>query len=100
MYLRNVPSSTVILKYEWILVTIEKIKPSFLPFLVPPKIMPFQFTNHLLREGMRASVSCTVLEGDHPIDFIWEFEGKPISIATTQVCLNSFNFTEISSAKF
>lgn len=55
--------------------------------------MPFQFTNHLLREGMRAAVSCTVLEGDRPIDLIWEFEGKPISAATTQVT-NDDNINE------
>ncbi|ODN04431.1 Down syndrome cell adhesion molecule-like protein Dscam2 [Orchesella cincta] len=52
--------------------------------IVPPKIMPFQFTNHLLREGMRAAVSCTVLEGDRPIDLVWEFEGKTITAATSQ----------------
>ncbi|CAL8103483.1 unnamed protein product [Orchesella dallaii] len=52
--------------------------------IVPPKIMPFQFTNHLLREGMRAAVSCTVLEGDRPIDLVWEFDGKTITAATSQ----------------
>jgi len=58
----------------------------FIIMLVPPKIMPFQFTNHLLREGMRAAISCTVLEGDRPIDLVWEFEGKTITAANSQVC--------------
>ncbi|OXA55481.1 Down syndrome cell adhesion molecule-like protein Dscam2, partial [Folsomia candida] len=47
--------------------------------VVPPKLMPFQFMNTILREGMRAAVSCQLLEGDRPIDLVWEFEGKPIS---------------------
>lgn len=58
--------------------------------------MPFQFTNHLLREGMRAAVSCTVLEGDRPIDLVWEFEGKPISAATTQVNKKNYFRCEIT----
>ncbi|OXA56399.1 Down syndrome cell adhesion molecule-like protein Dscam2, partial [Folsomia candida] len=47
--------------------------------VVPPKLMPFQFMNTVLREGMRAAVSCQLLEGDRPIDLVWEFEGKTIS---------------------
>ncbi|XP_035712680.1 Down syndrome cell adhesion molecule-like protein Dscam2 [Folsomia candida] len=51
---------------------------------VPPKLMPFQFMNTVLREGMRAAVSCQLLEGDRPIDLVWEFEGKPISGGVTK----------------
>lgn len=40
--------------------------------------MPFQFMNAVLREGMRAAVSCQLLEGDRPIDIVWEFGGRPI----------------------
>jgi len=47
--------------------------------------MPFQFMNQLLQEGMRAAVSCQVLQGDTPIDFVWEFEGQPILLPTTRV---------------
>lgn len=53
--------------------------------IVPPKIMPFQFMNSVLREGMRAAVSCQLLEGDRPIDIIWEFNGSPINAATSTV---------------
>ncbi|OXA56397.1 Down syndrome cell adhesion molecule-like protein Dscam2 [Folsomia candida] len=51
--------------------------------VVPPKLMPFQFLNTVLREGMRAAVSCQLLEGDRPIDLVWEFDGKPISGGVT-----------------
>ena len=47
--------------------------------VVAPKMMPFQFIRQLLREGMRASVSCSVIEGDRPFEFNWDFEGKSIS---------------------
>jgi hypothetical protein len=47
--------------------------------------MPFQFMNAVLRERMRAAVSCQLLEGDRPIDLVWEFEGKPITAATSSV---------------
>ena len=31
--------------------------------LVPPKIMPIQAMTNMLREGMRAAISCQLLEG-------------------------------------
>lgn len=46
--------------------------------LVPPKIMPIQSMTNLLREGMRAAISCQILEGDLPVSFKWERNGKQI----------------------
>lgn len=46
--------------------------------LVPPKIMPIQAMTDVLREGMRAVITCQILEGDLPVSFRWERSGKPI----------------------
>ena len=46
--------------------------------LVPPKIMPIQSMTNMLREGMRAAISCQILEGDLPVNFRWERNGKSI----------------------
>lgn len=46
--------------------------------LVPPKIMPIQSMTNMLREGMRAAISCQILEGDFPVSFRWERNGKQI----------------------
>ncbi|GBP58809.1 Down syndrome cell adhesion molecule-like protein Dscam2 [Eumeta japonica] len=47
--------------------------------LVQPKILPIQAMTNLLREGMRAAISCQILEGDLPIAFRWEKNGQPIT---------------------
>lgn len=46
--------------------------------LVPPKIMPIQSMTNMLKEGMRAAISCQILEGDLPVSFRWERNGKPL----------------------
>uniref|UniRef100_A0A4Y0BIQ2 Down syndrome cell adhesion molecule-like protein Dscam2 n=1 Tax=Anopheles funestus TaxID=62324 RepID=A0A4Y0BIQ2_ANOFN len=46
--------------------------------IVPPKIMPIQAMTNMLREGMRAAISCQILEGDLPVNFRWERNGKPV----------------------
>lgn len=46
--------------------------------LVPPKIMPIQSMTDMLKEGMRAAISCQILEGDLPVTFRWERNGKPL----------------------
>lgn len=46
--------------------------------IVPPKIMPIQSMANMLREGMRAAISCQILEGDLPVSFRWERNGKQI----------------------
>lgn len=46
--------------------------------LVPPRIMPIQAMTNLLREGMRAAISCQILEGDLPVSFRWERNNKQI----------------------
>lgn len=44
---------------------------------------------NMLREGMRAAISCQILEGDLPVSFRWERNGKPL-IGTGWVELNKF----------
>lgn len=34
---------------------------------------------NILREGMRAAISCQILEGDSPITFKWQRNGKPLT---------------------
>ncbi|XP_066154117.1 cell adhesion molecule Dscam1 isoform X2 [Euwallacea fornicatus] len=46
--------------------------------IVPPKILPINPMTDLLREGMRAAITCQIMEGDLPITFGWERDGKPI----------------------
>lgn len=46
--------------------------------IVPPKIMPIQAMTNMLREGMRAAISCQILEGDLPVSFRWERNGKSV----------------------
>ncbi|XP_073994587.1 Down syndrome cell adhesion molecule 4 isoform X2 [Rhodnius prolixus] len=44
--------------------------------LLPPKILPMHAMTNLLREGMRAAMTCQVLEGDLPLTFKWQRNGK------------------------
>lgn len=46
--------------------------------LIPPKIMPIPSMTNMYREGMRASIPCSILEGDLPLSFRWERNGKQI----------------------
>lgn len=48
-------------------------------FSVPPKILPITPMRDLLREGMRAAITCQIMEGDLPITFRWERNGKVVS---------------------
>ncbi|GAB6026403.1 Down syndrome cell adhesion molecule-like protein 1 [Chamberlinius hualienensis] len=50
-----------------------------LDIVVPPKIVPFQFQDELLREGMRARLQCVVSEGDSPIHITWLKDGKSLT---------------------
>lgn len=47
--------------------------------VVPPKILPINPMTDVLREGMRAAITCQIIEGDRPITFRWERDGKLIS---------------------
>lgn len=40
--------------------------------------MPIQAMTNMLREGMRAAISCQILEGDLPVNFRFERNGKPL----------------------
>ncbi|KAK5637805.1 hypothetical protein RI129_000012, partial [Pyrocoelia pectoralis] len=46
---------------------------------VPPKIIPINPMTDILREGMRAAITCQIMEGDLPITFRWERNGNTIS---------------------
>lgn len=50
----------------------------FLFLTAPPNIMPFLFPNKVLTEGMRSAVSCQILEGNLPIKFHWEKNGRQL----------------------
>jgi hypothetical protein len=43
--------------------------------------VPFSFPNELLKEGMRAAVTCQILEGDLPVYFTWK--KGPATVITT-----------------
>ncbi|GAB6020816.1 Down syndrome cell adhesion molecule-like protein 1 [Chamberlinius hualienensis] len=45
---------------------------------VAPKIVPFQFQDESLLEGVFARVSCVVYQGDLPIDVKWSKDGQII----------------------
>lgn len=45
---------------------------------VPPKIVPFEFQDDLLREGMRARLQCVISEGDLPLTVKWLKDDNPI----------------------
>lgn len=40
--------------------------------------MPIPAMTNMLREGMRAAISCQILEGDLPVTFRWERNGQPV----------------------
>ena len=46
---------------------------------VPPKILPINPMTGVLREGMRAAITCQIMEGDLPITFRWERNGRAVS---------------------
>ena len=47
----------------------------FVQVLLPPLISPFVSASNL-REGMRSTLTCSVLEGDPPLDFQWFKDGE------------------------
>lgn len=48
-------------------------------FLVPPKILPINPMTDVLSEGMRAAINCQIMEGDQPVNFRWERDGRAIT---------------------
>lgn len=54
----------------------------FLPrliFAVPPHIVPFEFTENPVNSGETASVQCTAVKGDTPIQIRWFLNGDDVS---------------------
>ena len=47
--------------------------------------MPFSFPNELLKEGMRAAVTCQILEGDLPVYFTWKKGSTVISTSSSSL---------------
>ncbi|GAB6021000.1 Down syndrome cell adhesion molecule-like protein 1, variant 3 [Chamberlinius hualienensis] len=58
---------------------------------VPPKIVPFEFKEEQLVEGLMARVSCIVSRGDLPLDFYWEKSGVVIEPGSLKMQIKSFD---------
>lgn len=52
--------------------------PHHIPELVPPKIAPFSFGNEAHNYGEPASVICSIVGGDLPMDVFWTLNGAPL----------------------
>lgn len=48
-------------------------------FSVRPKILPIPPMTNLLNEGMRAAISCQIVEGDLPVMFTWTKDGDGLN---------------------
>lgn len=46
--------------------------------LVPPKLSPFQSAKIQLNVGDRASITCSVIKGDVPLQMSWRKNGRSI----------------------
>lgn len=46
---------------------------------VAPHIVPFEFAENPVNSGETASVQCTVVKGDTPIEIAWFLNGRPIA---------------------
>ncbi|KAI4460603.1 basigin related [Holotrichia oblita] len=46
---------------------------------VPPHIVPFEFTENPVNSGETASVQCTVVKGDTPIQIRWFLNGEDVT---------------------
>lgn len=46
---------------------------------VPPKIVPFSFGDEPANFGEPASVQCSVVLGDFPIDIVWLLNGRVVN---------------------
>lgn len=44
---------------------------------VPPKLAHFDFGSEPLNSGEPASVQCTILDGDYPVQVEWLLNGRP-----------------------
>ncbi|XP_076325843.1 cell adhesion molecule Dscam1-like isoform X3 [Tachypleus tridentatus] len=80
----------------------------YLKVLVPPVITPFSFPD-APREGIRASVTCIVQEGDPPIELTWLKNGAALeadgnlSVEHTNMFMSSLVFEKLKpeySAKY
>lgn len=47
--------------------------------LIRPKILPIPPMTNLLAEGMRAAISCQIVEGDLPVMFTWTKDGDGVN---------------------
>ena len=63
-------------------------------FTVPPKIVPFNFQENHLLEGMLVRVSCVVSRGDLPLSITWLKDGQPIP---AHLSVTTRDFDEYSS---
>lgn len=55
------------------------IAPTMLAFCsVPPVVQPFTFGDVAMNSGQVVTTPCSVIEGDHPLQLRWLFDGEPI----------------------
>jgi hypothetical protein len=45
---------------------------------VPPVVQPFSFGEVAMNSGQVVTEPCSVIEGDHPLQLRWLFDGEPI----------------------
>ncbi|XP_075546074.1 cell adhesion molecule Dscam1-like [Dermacentor variabilis] len=69
----------------------------YVSVMVAPVVGPFSFPANL-KEGMRAIVTCSVLEGDSPVRIRWLKDGAPVAPDGRNVKVESSN--EFSSTLF
>nr|XP_042901003.1 junctional adhesion molecule A-like [Parasteatoda tepidariorum] len=64
----------------------------------PPVIKPFQFSGDL-RQGLRIAVTCTIIEGEPPFQFLW-YKDSQILQNNEKISIKIFDeFTSILSLK-
>lgn len=52
---------------------------------VVPQILQFWFGDDPLNSGEMLSISCTIIKGDLPVYFSWNFNGEPIELDRSDV---------------
>lgn len=65
------------------------LSPNYLSpkFSALPQILPFDFGEETVDSGDPASVTCTVLKGDFPVDIAWLHNNKTITTNTNGVSI-------------
>lgn len=65
---------------------------------MPPKIQPFSFQRET-REGLRARLLCSVIDGDPPVRITWLKDDKAISLGLDIVIQQTDEFSSLMTFK-